>query len=116
VFIIKDRGRQPPRRIQQSDAGPMRRHRNRIDPVIAVELRQPVQDERPMPVGIEMRPRRAGLHLIGPGDHGDFGQRFQIDQRQLGVRLADVDDGDVVRPTHAKRPVMACGTGVAGSW
>ncbi len=49
-----------------------------------------------MSVEVEMRPGRPGQHRVGAGDDGDLGsERFEVDQRQLGVGLADVDDGDV---------------------
>ena len=72
----------------------MRRHRNRVDPVAGMEIGQMSQEEIPMPVEVEMRPGRAGQDLVRAGHHVDLGQRRAVDKRQLGIGLADIDDGD----------------------
>ena len=68
--------------------------------VSLLEGRQSVDDEGPETVAIVMRiepVREDGVR--GLADR-DLRQRVEIDQRQLGVGLADIDDGDMARARH----------------
>ncbi len=42
----------------------------------------------------EMRIKAVGSHAIGSLAHGRFLETVKIDKGDLGIRLADVDDGD----------------------
>ena len=50
-----------------------------------------------MSVDIEMRIGRAGQDGVRARDDVDFGEVRQAHECQLGIRLADIDDGDVPR-------------------
>lgn len=73
----------------------MRRDRNGVDPVVCVKSRQGVQKEGPVPLDIKMGIGRAGQNRVGTGDDRDLGKVRQVDKGKLGIRLANVDDGNM---------------------
>lgn len=79
---------------QKRGAGAMGRDRDAIDPGVTRQTAQGGADEIPLRARIEMRPWRAGDHPVGRGFHRHLGCAGRIDQRELHVGLADVDDRD----------------------
>ncbi len=71
--------------------------RNGVNSVGAVELPKRVENEVPMALDIEMRIGRTGNDAVGPCHYSQFRHGHQIDQRKLGVSLADIYDRDMAR-------------------
>lgn len=95
MFVIKHRHRQACRSVKQNGGRAVGGHRNRVNPVVTVELRQVGQKELPVPLQIGMRPWRTRKRTVGTRDHGNFGQALSLDQGKLCIGLADVYDGDM---------------------
>ena len=57
-----------------------------------------------------MRIGPVGEDGVGGRADRDLRQRFEIDQRELGVGLADVDDGDVAGIAHFIWKTVSSGT------
>ena len=94
VFIVQYRGGQRALSRQQRRRGAMRGDRYCVDPLRRVQVAQTVRQEPPQPIRVEMRVRRAWQHPVGLRGDGDLGAGRQIDQRNLGIGLADVEDRD----------------------
>ncbi len=85
---------------------------NGVDGGVGVERPQRVQDERPMAVYVVMRIGAVRQHGVRPRAHRDLRQPLAVDQRDLGVGLADVDHGDVAgwRAAHGIWKTVSSGT------
>ena len=95
MLIVEHRQRQIAAGVEQRGSHAMCRHRNRVDMALAIERAEAVEDEVPQTIDVEMRIGTVTQHRVRRAPRVDLGKPVEVDQRHLGVGLADVDDGDV---------------------
>ena len=66
---------------------------HRIDRLLPVECGEALEDEPPERLDVEMRVGRARQDGVGSLADRQLGRPGEVDQRELGVGLADVDHG-----------------------
>ena len=67
---------------------------------------RPATIQLQMLVGVEVRVKAVPLNLVGGGLQGQDGASLRIDQRELGVGLADIEDDGGVGARHGVRHSM----------
>ena len=78
-----------------------------VDRRLAVQVGKRIADEVPKPSDIEVRVGAVGRAGFGGRAQRVLGGFARVDERGLGVGLADIDDGDVPERGHR---VNSCGT------
>src|SRR6185437_8294500 len=101
-LVVEHRQGKLPLGIEQRRRRAMRGDAQRIDRVLAIELGDGVGEERPQPGDVEMRIGTVPLHQVRRTSDRDLAPAGDIDQGELRVGLADVDDTGNPR-RHARR-------------
>ena len=110
MLVVEDRQDEGAFGVEERGGGGVGGGDDGLDVVAGVEGADAVEEEAPDAFGVGVRVGRAGKGAVRAGDVVDLAHRCGVDQRELGVGLADVDDEDAGGRGHSRWKTVSSGT------